>query len=354
MEFNARYILTGLFAVVVVVAMFFFVWWLDNKSGFGERATYQVRFTVPISGLNAGSDVLFNGIKVGEVDKIQLDAGNPGALIATISVAAITPVHADTTVGIDYQGLTGAANVLLTGGSADAPRLTGDAANPPLLEADPGASRSWTQKASRILGVIDNVLEKNSGRFDAILAGLERLAGGGSDKEQKVTHDLLAPTSFSTSAPADTRQLSVSEPSVVLALNSDRILERIDDATRPIGDARWADALPALFQARIIQGFENAGYQNVMRPADALDPEYRLVLDIRGFWLADKSPQAPDGEIDLVAKILDRDGAVIASRHFAASAPAAGVDEASAAAALGQVFSSTAGDLVSWTAEKLQ
>ena len=354
MEFNARYILTGLFAVVVVIAMFFFVWWLDNKSGFGERANYQVRFTVPISGLNAGSDVLFNGIKVGEVDKIQLDAGNPGALIATISVAAITPVHADTTVGIDYQGLTGAANVLLTGGSADAPRLTGDAANLPLLEADPGASRSWTQKASRILGVIDDVLEKNSGRFDAILAGLERLAGGGSDKEQKVTHDLLAPTSFSTSAPADTRQLSVSEPSVVLALNSDRILERIDDATRPIGDARWADALPALFQARIIQGFENAGYQNVMRPADALDPEYRLVLDIRGFWLADKSPRAPDGEIDLVAKILDRDGAVIASRHFAASAPAAGVDEASAAAALGQVFSSTAGDLVSWTAEKLQ
>lgn len=350
MEFNARYILTGLFAVVVVVAMFAFVYWLDNKSGFGERTTYQVRFTVPITGLSAGSDVLFNGVKVGEVDRIQLDGANPGALIATISIAAVTPVHADTEVGIDYQGLTGAANVLLTGGSADSPRLVGDASRPPLLEADPGASRSWTQKASRILGVIDDVLEKNSGRFDAILAGLERLAGGGADKEKKITHDLLAPTSFPPPAEAGTLQLSVSEPSVVLALNTDRILERVGDATAPIGEARWADALPALFQARIVQSFENAGYNNVMRPADALDPDYRLVIDLRGFWLTEQ----PDGSIDFVAKLLDRNGAVVATRRFEASVPAAGVNEAAAADALDQAFSETVKELVLWTVANLK
>ncbi|MCG6858662.1 MAG: ABC-type transport auxiliary lipoprotein family protein [Salaquimonas sp.] len=353
MEFKARYILTGLFAVAVIVAMFAFVYWLDNKSGFGERATYQVRFTVPITGLSTGADVLFNGVKVGEVERIQLDAANPGDLIATISIAAATPVHADTGVGIDYQGLTGAANVLLTGGSLDAPRLVGDAAHPPMLQANPDASRSWTQKAGRILGVLDNMLEKNSGRFDAILAGLAKLAGGDSGKDKKVTHDLLAATSFPSPADTGKWQLSISEPSVVLALNTDRILERVDgDATRPIDDARWADSLPALFQARIIQSFENAGYLDVMRPADAPDPDYNLAIDIRGFWLIDKP--RPAGAIDLVVKVLDRNGAVVAAHHFQAQVPATGTGEAAAASALGEVFTSTTKQLVTWTASNLK
>ncbi len=352
MEFKARYILTGLFAVAVIVAVFAFVWWLDNKSGFGERTAYRVRFTVPITGLTTGSDVLFNGVKVGEVDAIHLDPESPANLIATISIAVATPVRTDTHVGIDYQGLTGAANVLLTGGSADAALLAGDTANPPVLEADPGDSRSWTQKAGRILGVIDDVLTDNAGRFDAILAGLERLAGGGSDAAPRPTHDLLAPADFAEPIKAGDWQLAVGEPSVVLALNTDRVLRRVDgDATSPLGEARWTDSLPVLFQARIIQGFENAGHFNVLRPADALGADYTLALDIRGFWLVTE-PQ-PAGAVDLVAKIVDRDGTIVAANRFQKQVDAAGDDETAATGALGEAFTSTARELIVWTANNL-
>ena len=67
METRARYALIGLFMLAVILASFGFVYWLENKGGFAERKTYQVRFQGSVSGLLIGSAVLFNGIRVGEV-----------------------------------------------------------------------------------------------------------------------------------------------------------------------------------------------------------------------------------------------------------------------------------------------
>jgi phospholipid/cholesterol/gamma-HCH transport system substrate-binding protein len=60
METRARYALIGLFMLAVIVASFGFVYWLENKGGFGERDTYRVRFDSSVSGLLIGSAVLFN------------------------------------------------------------------------------------------------------------------------------------------------------------------------------------------------------------------------------------------------------------------------------------------------------
>ncbi len=110
-----------------------------------------------------------------------------------------------------------------------------------------------------------------------ILAGLARLAGGGSDKEKGFSNDLPAAADFPPLSEKPEWQMAVNEPSVVLALNTDKVLEEVDGAgTRPLGEARWADSLPNLFQTRIIQSFENAGYTNVLRPADAPRPTTTL------------------------------------------------------------------------------
>jgi phospholipid/cholesterol/gamma-HCH transport system substrate-binding protein len=351
MEFNARYLLNGAFAVAIVLGMFGFVYWLKNTGGFGERTVYQVRFSVPVSGLTNGSDVLFNGVKVGQVDGIYLDPVHPEQLVAAISIAKGTPLRADTVAGVDYAGLTGAASVLLTGGSAEARPLAADGSA--VLVADPANSRSWTQKASRILGRLDDILERNDGRFDSILSGLERLAGGGSDKGEAVTHDLPAAAGFPPLAKLPEWQLAVGEPSVVLALNTDRVLEQIDNGgSRPFGAARWADSLPNLFQARVIQSFENAGYTNVLRPADSAGSGYNLVIDIRGFWLTGK--EQPHAAIDLMARIIDSNGAVVAVRHFQDRNPAPAVNEETAIAALRDVFQKTAAELVQWTSESIR
>lgn len=348
MEFNARYAVTGLFAIAVAAAMFGFVWWLENSGSFGERAEYRIRFTVPVSGLAEGGDVLFNGLKVGEVSGVFFDAQRPDSVVAVVSIAKATPVRQDTHVGVDYQGLTGSAAILMTGGSADSPALASDGAVPEIA-ADPASSRSWTQNAGRLLGRLDKLVEDNSGRFDGILAGLEKLAGGGSDDAGAVLHDLPAPTEFAASLAPAAWQLSVGEPAVALALNTDKILEETAPGSlRPLGEGRWTDNLPNLVQIKLLQSFENAGYTDaVLRPADAADPDYRLLVDIRAFNLS--TADDPVAKVDLLLRLVDRNNAVAASKRFTVEKPAAGADEAAAVAALGEAFSAAAAEIVEWT-----
>jgi phospholipid/cholesterol/gamma-HCH transport system substrate-binding protein len=348
MEFNARYGVTGFFVILVTLAMFGFVYWLKKAGGFGEQAVYQVRFSVPVSGLARGSSVLFNGIKIGDVSRVRFDPQRPGDLLATITVAKSAPIRTDTVAGVDYQGLTGAANILLTGGSADAQALLPSDGKQPEIAADPVASRSWMQNAGRVLGRLDEMLSRNSGRFDSILAGLERMTGGGT-KEESTIFDLPVPADFPGTSTTPDWQLAVSEPAVTLSLNTDKILaETSQNSLSPIAGGRWADNLPNLIQGKIVQSFENAGYTNfVLRPGDALDPAFKLVLDIRAFSLA--TGDNPLARIDIVARVINRDGAVIASRRFMDTEPAAGTDGAAAAAALGLLFSRTAAEMVNWT-----
>ena len=86
METRARYTLIGAFMLAVIAASFAFVYWLENQGGFGERTSYRLRFDSSVSGLQSGSAVLFNGIRVGEVTGLGLDPDHPDQVIAAIGV----------------------------------------------------------------------------------------------------------------------------------------------------------------------------------------------------------------------------------------------------------------------------
>jgi phospholipid/cholesterol/gamma-HCH transport system substrate-binding protein len=198
METKANYVLIGVFAVSVVVAIFAFVFWFHNIGGTAKRTAYIVRFDGSAGGLRPGSAVLFNGIRMGEVTRLTLNPNDPHQVLATIEVDVKAPIRADTAVGLDFQGLTGIASVALTGGSTSAPVLVSTDGQPPMLIADPSASQDVTRAAREVLQNINNllaengslnntfknveafsqVLARNSQRFDNILAGLENLSGG--------------------------------------------------------------------------------------------------------------------------------------------------------------------------------
>ena len=353
MEFRARYVLIGLFTLAVIASVFGFVYWLNNMAGFGPRAVYQVRFTVPVSGLTVGSDVFFNGINVGEVTDLAFEPEEPSQLSATISIDKNTPVRSDTMAGVDYQGLTGISNILLIGGSPTAPFLAPRDGKPPSLIAEPSATRSLSQNAGRVLSRFEDILGRNSNRFDSILSGLERMTGDSTSESDIPVYDLIPPQTFPKRDKAPSWQLVVAEPTVTLALNTDKIQQRPREGeSLALSNARWSDNLPNLFQAKIMQSFENAGYiKAVLRPADAPDPDYRLLIDIRGFHLTTRDK--PAAEIDFIAKIIDRDGKIIAARPFRDTIPAAAVDVPGAVAALRKVFSSSVTELVTWTAAVL-
>src|SRR5947207_454766 len=107
METRAPFIIVGAFVLAAIVAVFGFVYWLHNTGGTGARTVHHIQFDGSVSGLLVGAGVLFNGIRVGEVTDLGLVADNPRKAVATIAVATGIPVHADTKVGLDFQGLTG-------------------------------------------------------------------------------------------------------------------------------------------------------------------------------------------------------------------------------------------------------
>ena len=158
METRAPYVLIGAFVMAAILAVFGFLYWLNNTGGIGPRAGYHVQFQGPVPGLLVGAGVLFNGIRVGEVTALGLAPDNPRFVNATISVASATPVRADTKVGLDFQGLTGVPVVALEGGMVvTKPDET------PVLVADAGAGQSMTQAARDALRRVDSALEAVEG-----------------------------------------------------------------------------------------------------------------------------------------------------------------------------------------------
>jgi phospholipid/cholesterol/gamma-HCH transport system substrate-binding protein len=162
METRAPFIIVGAFVLTAIGAVSGFVYWLHNTAGTGARTIHHVQFDGPVSGLLVGAAVLFNGIRVGEVTHLGLVADSPRRVDATIAVASTTPVHADTTVGLDFQGLTGVPVIALEGG-----KEVGASTNPQTLIASPAAGQSMTQAARNALGRVDTVLAEMRNRSRA-------------------------------------------------------------------------------------------------------------------------------------------------------------------------------------------
>lgn len=243
MEIRARYVQMGAFTLAVLVAGFAFVYWLNNAGSLRDRALYRVRFEGSVSGLLRGSAVLFNGVRVGEVTRLELSPADPRQVHATIAVDRSTPVRLDTAVTIDFQGLTGSPVIALAGGKSKQGLLPGKG-EAPLLVADTTAGQSMSQAARDTLRRLDGILTenaqplrsmignldtfsgalaRNSDRLDGIVAGLERMTGGSAAKARLVTYDLTIPHVPETTEKQSPSQIVVPDPIALAALDSERI-----------------------------------------------------------------------------------------------------------------------------------
>jgi phospholipid/cholesterol/gamma-HCH transport system substrate-binding protein len=365
-ETRARYVQVGGFTLAVIVAAFVFVYWLNNATGLGSRSVYIVRFESPVAGLIKGSTVLFNGVRVGEVTRLDLDAASPRRVLVTIAVDSATPVRADTQVSIDFQGLTGSPFIALVGGASPGPFAK--QAGLPLLLADDLAGQSMSGAARDVLRRLDAILAdnakplktmignldtfaaalaRNSDKLDGIVAGLERMTGG-TAKSRLAMYDLGSPVISRPLAKAPTVQLTVLEPSALSVLDSDRI-QGISAAGSytAFNDAQWGDLLPKLVQMSLARSLEDAGLTAAAsRPADSLAADFQLALDVRKFQLA----ASQEGEIEIGAKLLDGKGRIVASRVVRASAPAQATTGPAAAAALNRAFAAVTSDIIAWIA----
>lgn len=171
MEDRAKYVLIGLFTFVVILGAFGFVYWLHATSSTKDSASYRVIFSGSVTGLRPGAPVLFNGIRVGEVASLGL-TDNPAEVAAMLSVSPKTPVRSDTTVTLDYAGLTGIASVSLKGNLGSAPALEKVGDDPPTLRAQTAAG-DMSSAARETLAHVDAILTQNQESLHKSIKNIE-------------------------------------------------------------------------------------------------------------------------------------------------------------------------------------
>ena len=182
METKANYALIGAFTLSVIAAAFGFVLWFSGGDKPANRATYRIVFSSSVSGLSRGAQVLFNGLRVGEVTKIDL-GDNPAFVHALVEIDPRTPIKADTRARLEFQGLTGVASVALTGGSPAAPELARTGALREII-ADRSdfqnildTMQNLSAKLDKMLDKTDRLVDENSGSVSNIIRNVESFTG---------------------------------------------------------------------------------------------------------------------------------------------------------------------------------
>jgi phospholipid/cholesterol/gamma-HCH transport system substrate-binding protein len=141
MERNANYALVGFASLMIFVGMVAFIVWLARISFAQQYDVYDVVFQGPVDGLSKGSEVHFNGIKVGDISDIGLVKDNPTQVDARVRVTSDVPIRQDSYATADPEGITGVSFIQITPGTPSLPLLK-TLAHPgkyPIIKGQPGA-----------------------------------------------------------------------------------------------------------------------------------------------------------------------------------------------------------------------
>lgn len=198
----------------------------------------------------------------------------------------------------------------------------------------------------RVSSILPALKARQVGRLAAIaLLGSAAACSSGSPM---TTFDLTAPKPGPRFGGAVRGQIVVSEPTAIQTLEADRILVKDASGTvSHLGGAQWADRLPRLIQARLINTFENSSkLKAVSRPGERVSPDYLISTEIRAFQIA-----TPAGEafVELSARLVhDRSGRIVAARVFSARVPLGKVEAGAAARGLDAALSKVLVEVVRW------
>ncbi len=209
METRARYALIGGFTLLVVALAVGFVVWFSGADQRTERRAYKLVFNSSVSGLARGAQVLFNGLRVGEVTELELGE-DPREVNAVIEINPRTPVKSDTRARLEYQGLTGVASVALLGGTSSAPPLTSTGGGLPIMYAERSDYQNIVETLQTLAAKLDGVIDKvdsligdSSGSLKATAKNIEVFSqvladnSGGVSQTLNSTKDLVAKLSSS-------------------------------------------------------------------------------------------------------------------------------------------------------------
>lgn len=227
METRAHHVIIGLFTLVVGAGALLFALWLGKSNLDSSYDNYEIVFHEAVTGLSNGSPVQFNGIKVGEVTRLRLDDADPSKVLATIRVAASTPVRQNTHARLSLAGVTGTSFIQLSSSPGDSQPLVATEGKLPQIIATPSSMSRLLSDGSDLLGKISELLDnanklfsrQNSENFGKTLSNLEQTTAAIADQRGDLHKAFVDLNRLSIQA---TRAL---EQATTLLAGSNRLLE---------------------------------------------------------------------------------------------------------------------------------
>lgn len=169
-----NYTLVGAFVLALGALLIAGVLWL--AAGGAWQKKYDLYLAIEdesVAGLNLNAPVKYNGVDVGKVRQIRLDASNPQRVNLLFAIERGTPIKVDTVAVLKTQGLTGIAYVELSGGAQGSPVLRANQGERyPVIKTKPSLSARLENVLTTVLAKLDST----STHIEAILSKENQLA----------------------------------------------------------------------------------------------------------------------------------------------------------------------------------
>ena len=257
METKANYLMIGGFVLGVLVLAFVFVFWMTNLAGGGKR--YFIVFDGSVAGLTTGSSVGFNGIKVGEVQSMQLDPADSRKVQVLISVHGDTPVRENSHASMQSLGLTGGTGIQITAGTPDSPFLVATAENPiPVIAADRGggqglfdAAPAVMNNANALLLRLNDLVAENQESIHKTLTNMENVTTMLDQRKDDIAQTITDIQGAAQSFKDLSGKLEVS-----LGANLDSVTKTAKDSLQEFGNFMREGRRTAATLNRVLEKFE--------------------------------------------------------------------------------------------------
>ena len=178
METRASYIAVGAFVLILLLGGIGFGLWVSKFNSIYVFVDHFVRVEGSVAGLNTNSAVLFGGIPIGKVTRIEIDPKDQRLTRIDISVRADVPIRTDSTAVLESKSLIGGVVVEISRGNHASPRLTTPeiAAGPSSWERLLTGAPKLATKASALADQLDQFMTvQNTAALARILASTDRL-----------------------------------------------------------------------------------------------------------------------------------------------------------------------------------
>ncbi len=169
METKANYLVVSIFTLLVSALALGFVYWIERLGDTRPTAMLEIRIPGSVTGLAVKSQVLFNGLKVGDVTRLFVDASNPDVVIAQTQIDATTPITRSTQAQLAFVLLTGQAYIELKGGKSYEPKLLEEAEKEDTvarIDIDPSSLKTLVQTVQDVLQRVDRAMDATENYLD--------------------------------------------------------------------------------------------------------------------------------------------------------------------------------------------